>query len=152
MNPMSASTSALTTQAPRRSDAPRALLLAAPTAALAAGLAAEWLDFRELRVPLLLMVGAGVLLTAHAAFARQPALRRTLLTVVLGVATWAAAETVYVVLHVATGQEFSAERFGPQPAKALGLIAAHGVFLGAPTGAAAALLLEGWRAVAKWGG
>jgi hypothetical protein len=119
--------------------------LAAPAAALAAGLAAEWLDFRELRVPLLLMVGAGVLLTGHAAFASRRSSAAAGLTVALGIATWAAAETVYVVLHVATGQEFNAERFGPQPAQAVGLIAAHGLFLGAPTGAVAAALLHVWR-------
>jgi len=127
------------------------MLLAAPAAALAGGFAAEWLDFRELRVPLLLMVGLGVVLTARAAFAGRPALTAAALTVALSVATWAAAEAVYVVLHVATGQRFNFEAFDSQPAQAIGLIAAHGVFLGAPTGAAAALALLAWRAVAGRG-
>jgi len=50
---------------------------------------------------------------------------------------------------VATGQRFHAERFGPQPLQAVGLVAAHGVFLGAPTGAVAGSVLLAWRRVRK---
>jgi hypothetical protein len=195
----------------RSAPLPRALLLAgAPVAAVLAGMAAQWLDFRELRWPLLALVGLGVLATAwaltpgregaggrskrrpyttaHKVHAGAVAGGRSkqrpyaphevhagavaggtqrpyaaptldadgdrvagargeqrpytaggafLLTVMLGVATWAAAETVYVLLHVALGERFEAERFGPQPAQALGLIAAHALFLGLPTGAVA---------------
>jgi len=117
----------------------RLMALAAPAAAVLAGLAAEWLDFRALRYPLLLMVGLGVLATALAVLPRTGGWRAAALTVAIGIATWAAAETLYVVLHAAQGERFEAERFGPQPAQALGLIAAHALFLGVPTGVAAAL-------------
>jgi hypothetical protein len=116
------------------------LLLGAPIVALLAGLAAESLDFRALRYPLLLMVGLGVLATAIALFARERPLRAFVLTVLLGAATWGAAETLYVVLHVAQGESFDAERFGPQWRQALGLIGVHALFLGVPTGIAAGAL------------
>ena len=64
-----------------------------------------------------------------------------LIPIAAGIVTWAGAETLYVILHLVQGEPFEAERFGAQPAQAVGLIAAHGVFLGAPTGLAAALLL-----------
>ena len=108
--------------------------------ALLAGFAAEWLDFRALRYPLLLMVGFGVLATAISLFARERPLRAFVLTVLLGAATWGAAETLYVVLHVAQGESFDAERFGPQWRQALGLIGVHALFLGVPTGIAAGVL------------
>jgi hypothetical protein len=120
----------------------RWLLLAAPTAAVLTGLAAEYLDFRALRVPILLGVGFAVLPTAYALSGGRPGLRTFSIGVATGTATWAAAETVYVVIHAATGGTFSADRFGPQWAQALGLIAAHGVFLGVPTGIVAGLLLQ----------
>lgn len=114
----------------------------APAAALAAGLAAEWLDFRALRYPLLLTVGAGVLATAWSLFGRRPNIAALLLTVALGAATWAAAEAVYVVLHAALGGRFSFEAAGPQWAQAVLLIALHASLLGVPTGVAAALALR----------
>jgi hypothetical protein len=122
-----------------------ALYAAAPAAALAAGLAAEWLDFRALRVPLLVMVGFGVVGTAAVATRGVRALRAFAIAVLAGVVTWSVAEAVYCIVHVALGERFEAERFGPQPMQALGLIAAHGVFLGAPTGAVAGVLLVTWR-------
>lgn len=118
----------------------RWLLVGAPIAAALAGLGAEWLDFRALRYPLLVMVGAGVLATALALFAHERPWRAFVLTVVLGAATWGAAETLYVVLHAAQGEQFDAERFGPQWRQALGLIGVHALFLGVPTGLAAGLL------------
>ena len=124
------------------------LALAAPVTAVLAGVAAEWLDFRALRYPLLAMVLTGVLVTAWARFASGRNARTFVLTLLLGMATWAAAESLYVVLHVAQGERFDADRFGPQWAQALGLIGVHGLFLGAPTGLAAALLLHArpaWR-------
>ena len=57
-------------------------------------------------------------------------------------AAWAAAETLYVVLHAAQGERFDAERFGPQWRQALGLIGVHAVVLGAPTGIVAGVLLQ----------
>ena len=117
------------------------LLLAAPIVAIVAGVAAEWLDFRALRWPLLALVLAGVALTSHAMLRDRSGWSRLLVPVAVGVATWAAAETLYVIFHVVQGEPFDAERFGPQPAQAIGLIAAHGFFLGAPTGLAAALIL-----------
>ena len=117
-------------------------------AAVLAGMAAEWLDFRELRAPLLLMVGFGVLATAHAINGTRGGWRRFAVTVLIGVATWAGAQTVYAIIHVASGERFDAEQFGPQWSQALALIAAHGLFLGAPTGLVAAMLLR----VAAWRG
>jgi hypothetical protein len=126
------------------------LMYAAPLAAVLAGCAAEWLDFRALRYPLLAMVLAGVTATRYAQDALAQDRERSqirgygalLRAVVLGVVTWGAAETVYVLLHVLQGERFAADRFGPQPVQALALIAAHGVFLGAPTGIVAWALLQ----------
>jgi hypothetical protein len=128
-------------------------MYAAPLAAVLAGCAAEWLDFRALRYPLLAMVLAGVTLTryahdAHDALARDRAqptrgsIDALVRAVALVAVTWSAAETVYVLLHVLQGERFEADRFGPQPMQALALIAAHGVFLGAPTGIVAWGLLR----------
>ena len=114
----------------------------APLVALLGGMSAEWLDFRALRLPLLLMVGLGVLATSYAISGTRTGLRPFLLTIAVGAVTWAAAETVYAVIHVAGGERFHAERFGPQWSQALGLIAAHGLFLGTPTGIAAACVLH----------
>ena len=134
-----------------RENSARVLMYAAPLAALLAGCAAEWLDFRALRYPLLVLVLFGVTLTRHAhdllARDREGARQRgsldaVLRTVVLGVVTWGVAETVYVLLHVVQGERFEADRFGPQAVQAIALIAAHGVFLGAPTGIAAWALLQ----------
>ena len=141
----------MTTQAPpisplarTRRDVPvaRFLLFGAPAAALAAGMMAEWADFQALRVPLLLMVGFGVLATAYAATGTRRDWRAFGTAVLIGVATWGAAESIYSVLHVALGERFHADRFGPQWSQAIGLIAAHGLLLGAPTGVVAALLLR----------
>jgi hypothetical protein len=120
-----------------RSGASLWLILAAPLAALLAGLAAEWLDFRALRYPLLLMVALGVLATAHALFAHERRVPAFLFTVALGAATWGAAEALYVVLHAAIGESFDADRFGPQWAQAIALIGVHALLLGVPTGVAA---------------
>ena len=126
------------------------LVYAAPVAAVIAGVSAEWLDFRALRYPLLIMMLASVAATLHAreamalkrGGARRGALDAMLRAVLLGVVTWGAAQTVYVMLHVAQGERFDAPRFGPQPLQALALIAAHAVFLGAPTGLAAGAILQ----------
>ncbi len=143
---MTSPAASLSKRSPRAafsSEAPgRLLLLAAPLVALLAGMAAEWLDFRALRVPLLLMVGFGVLGTSYAVTRGRTGPRPFVATVAIGAATWAAAETVYAIIHVAAGERFHAERFGPQWSQAAGLIAAHGLFLGAPTGIAAALMLH----------
>ncbi len=121
-----------------------ASLLGAPLVAIAAGLAAEWLDFRALRYPLLVMVLAGVMATSFAllpAAGRRP-VRESAVVLAVGVATWAAGETLYAVIHALRGDPFEAERFGPQWAQALGLIGVHAIALGAPTGVVAALLLR----------
>ena len=126
------------------------MLLAAPLAPLATGIAAEWLDFRALRYPILLLMFTGV--TATAIALTQSPSRTTLVALralALGVLAWAAAETVYVIIHAARGTPFDAERFGPQWAQALGLIGVHALALGAPTGVVAALMLllrERWLA------
>jgi len=120
------------------------LLLAAPTAAAAAGLAAEWLDFRALRAPILLGAGLGVLATGYALARGRRGAVPFALTVALGVATWAAAEGVYAVSHAARGGTFNFEAspLESQAGQALTLVLAHGVFLGVPTGLAAAALLH----------
>jgi hypothetical protein len=114
----------------------------APIVAVLAGFAAEWLDFRTLRYPILLLVGLGVLATAYAIHGARPNLRAAALIVLLGAATWGAAESLYAAIHVARGNEFDAARFGPQWRQAVGLIAVHAGVLGVPTGIAAAALLH----------
>jgi len=106
------------------------------------GMAAEWLDFRALRVPLLMMAGCGVLAAAWALTRGRTGVRPFFQTVAVGAATWAAIETLYVVIHLAAGERFHAERFGAQWSQAIGLIAAHGLFLGVPTGIAVAVVLH----------
>jgi hypothetical protein len=113
-----------------------------PLAAALAGIGAEFLDFRELRVLFLAGVGLGVLATSYALFGARPGLPRAALTALAGLLTWAAAEAVYVVLHASRGELFSAERFGPQPVQALALIGVHALFLGLPTGIAAAAVIQ----------
>lgn len=132
----------------RRDAFERTLIFGAPLAAVLVGVSAEWLDVRALRYPLLTMVLAGVAATAFAIESRgRGALVRAL---IIGVSTWAAAETLYVIIHAARGQAFEAERFGPQWAQALGLIGVHALFLGAPTGIAAGALL--WVRARLWRG
>lgn len=118
------------------------LFLGAPLAAVVSGMAGEWLDFRALRVPLLVAVGFGVLATAYAIHGTGGGWRRFAATVLIGAGTWAGAQSIYVAIHLASGERFHAERFGPQWSQAIALVAAHGAFLGAPTGFAAALILR----------
>ncbi|MDE3096035.1 MAG: hypothetical protein KGK07_08540 [Chloroflexota bacterium] len=139
-----ASISALAAAPPDRrpSRAAAVLVWGAPLAALLAGMGAEWLDFRALRVPFLLVVGCGVLATSYALSGARAGGRRFALTVLVGMATWGAGEALYTVIHSARGEPFHAGRFGPQPAQALGLIGVHALFLGLPTGLVAAALLH----------
>ncbi len=140
---MAASTISARTLTPReRARSLPALVWGAPIVAVLAGLSAQWLDFRALRYPLLLLVLAGALATAYALFGVRATVRAFAMTALLGVVTWAAAETLYVVIHGASGQSFDAPRFGAQWSQALGLIAIHAGVLGAPTGIVAALLLR----------
>jgi hypothetical protein len=118
------------------------LFLGAPLAAVVGGMAGEWLDFRALRVPLLVTMGFGVLATAYAIHGRHGGWRRFAATVLIGAGTWAGAQSIYVAIHLASGERFHAERFGAQWSQAIALVAAHGAFLGAPTGVAAALILR----------
>lgn len=120
----------------------RAMLYAAPFAAILAGMAAQWLDFRALRLPLLLLVLAGVIATSIALSRGHRPPAAVGVCVVVGALTWTGAQVVYTVLHVASGQEFSFDRLGgPQPVQAFGLIVAHAAFLGLPTGIAAGVVL-----------
>lgn len=123
------------------------LLLGAPVAALLDSVAAEFLDFRALREPLLLMVGLGVLATSHTLPGERTGPRLFALAVAIGMATWTLAISGYAVLHAARGAAFDFGRMAgsPQWLQALGLIAAHGILLGVPTGLAAALLLASTR-------
>ena len=118
------------------------LIWGAPLVAILAGIGAEFLDFRALRVPFLFGVGFGVLATSYALFGTRASRRNFVLTALIGAATWAGAETLYTILHPLRGEMFHADRFGPQWAQALGLIAAHGLFLGLPTGITAAVMLH----------
>ena len=118
------------------------LLLGAPAAAVVAGMAAQWLDFNALRYPLLLMVLAGVTATSYAITGGRAGVRAFASAVLVGVATWGAAETLYVIVHAALGQSFEAERFGAQWTQALGLIVVHALALGAPTGVVAGVVLQ----------
>jgi hypothetical protein len=140
---MSSSAIAVSTRTrPSRGAPGSILLLAAPVAVLLAGASAEWLDFRALRAPLLLMMGFAVLATAYAIAGPGGGWRPFLTAVVTGIGTWAAAQCVYSVIHVASGQQFHATRLGPQWSQVLALVAAHGLLLGAPTGVAAGLMLQ----------
>jgi hypothetical protein len=117
------------------------LIFGAPLVAVLAGVSAEWLDFRALRAPLLLMVGFGVLATASSVIGARHGWRPFASTVLIGIATWAGAQSIYAAIHTTAGEQFHADRFGPQWSQAIALIAAHGAFLGAPTGIAAAIML-----------
>lgn len=117
------------------------LLFGAPVVAVLAGMAAQWVDFRALRAPLLLMVGFGVLATAYAVSGTRRGWRPFVAAVLIGAATWAGAQSVYAIIHTASGERFHADRFGPQWSHAIALIAAHGAFLGAPTGIVAGIVL-----------
>ncbi len=126
---------------PKRS-ASGILLFGAPFVAVLAGMSAEWLDFRAFRIPLLLLVGFGVLATAYGVGGARGGWRSFAMTVLIGAATWAAAQSVYAIIHIASGERFDADRFGPQWSQAIALIAAHGAFLGTPTGLVAAIILR----------
>jgi len=131
-----------------RNDARRGrpgLALAAPAAAALAGIAAEWLDFRALRWPILALMVAGAAATTGAVAGGRGGWRAFGIAVVTGVLAWALAQCVYVIIHVARGGVFDVSR-GPEAqwAQALVLIAAHGVALGLPTGVAAGVLLQGF--------
>ena len=124
-----------------RKRPPELLLFGAPLVAVLAGVSAEWLDFRALRVPLLLVVGFGVLATAYSVIGARRGWRPFASTVFVGFATWAGGQSIYAIIHTAAGEHFHADRFGPQWSQAIALIAAHGAFLGAPTGVVAAIIL-----------
>jgi hypothetical protein len=87
-------------------------------------------------------MGLAVLATAWAVTGGMRGWRAFFVAVGVGVGAWGLAQIVYVIAHVVAGETFDAERFGPQWAQALGLIVAHGLFLGVPTGAIAGLLLN----------
>jgi hypothetical protein len=87
------------------------------------------------------MVGFGVLATAYSVNGTRRGWRRFGATVLIGIATWAGAQSVYAMIHIGGGERFHADRFGPQWSQAIALIAAHGAFLGAPTGLVAAVVL-----------
>ena len=137
-----ASVSAVSSPVRERRDARALLVLGAPIVAVCAGMGAEFLDFRALRVLFLLGVGFGVLATSFALFGTRASRRNFALTALVGVATWGGAEALYTIIHPLRGEAFHAGVFGPQWSQALGLVAAHGLFLGLPTGVAAAVLLH----------
>lgn len=123
------------------------LASAAPAAALVAGVLSAFTDFRALREPILLMMVVAVALSAASA-TRGARERHVFWTaVVLGAATWAGSQMVYVALQIARQEPFEADLFGPQWSQALGLVAAHAAFLGVPTGIAAGTGVIAWRRV-----
>ena len=126
----------------RRPFVPSALLAGAPIAAVLAGLGAEFLDFRELRALFLLGVGFGVLSTSYALTGARPGWRTLGIAAAVGIAAWGGGEAMYTIVHASRGELFHADRFGSQPMQALGLIAAHGLFLGLPTGLTAGAMLH----------
>jgi hypothetical protein len=91
---------------------------------------------------LLLPVGLAILATSFVLADGRRGWRTWLQSVLVGAVTWAGAQVVYVFAHIVAGVPLDAERFGPQWAQALGLIVAHAVFLGIPSGAVAGLLLN----------
>jgi hypothetical protein len=88
-----------------------------------------------------------VLATAYSVSGARRGWRPFATTVFIGIATWAGAQSLYAMIHVVGGERFHADRFGPQWSQAIALIAAHGAFLGAPTGIVAALIL--WVAATR---
>lgn len=121
------------------------LAVGAAAAAITTGLLSALTEFREWRELILVMMVAGAAMGAAGLHRGSDDRRLTLTAFVLGPAMWALAQIVYVMVQLGRGEPFEADRFGPQWAQALGLIAAHAVFLGTPTGVAAALLVLGWR-------
>jgi hypothetical protein len=118
------------------------LVWGAPVAAVLAGMAAQWLDFRALRQPLLILVLVGVVATTYVLADGRRGIRAFFIGFGVGFAAWAGEQLVYTSLHIASGERFTAEQFGPQWAQALVLIIAHATLLGLPTGAIAGLLLH----------
>lgn len=114
-------------------------------AAFVAGALSAFTDFRALREPILVMMVIAVALSAASLVRDKRGWRPFLTALALGPAAWAGAQVVYVLLQAIRGEPLEADRFGPQWAQALGLIGAHALFLGVPTGAAAGGLLFGWR-------
>ena len=137
-----ASVSAVSASIAKRRGSGSVLIWGAPLVAILAGIGAEFLDFRALRVPFLFGVGFGVLATSYALFGTRGSRRNFALTALVGVATWGGAEAVYTILHPLRGESFHAGIFGPHWTQAFGLIAAHGLFLGLPTGITAAAMLH----------
>ncbi len=146
-----------------RFDPRWAAVASATVGVLTVALSAEFVDFRTLRVPILMAVGVCVLWTAIVWIGPRrpidggrpdegghvgPPLRgrsasavEFLRSTALGAGIWGAGGAVYAIVHVARGETFDADRFGPQWAQALGLIGVHALFLGVPTGIATALVL-----------
>jgi hypothetical protein len=113
-------------------------------AALIVGVGGEWLDFRALRVPILLVVGICVL-AAACSFSPRGGVGDFVRTSLVGAATWGTGGVLYAIIHVARGESFDASRFGPQWSQALGLIAVHALLLGLPTGIAVASAMQAYR-------
>ena len=112
--------------------------------ALIVGAGGEWLDFRALRVPILLAVGL-CLLAAVCSVPARGGIRDFVRTSVVGAATWGTGGVLYVMIHVARSESFDASRFGPQWSQALGLIVVHALLLGLPTGIGVAALMQAYR-------
>lgn len=122
-----------------------AALASAPAAAVVAGLAAEWLDFRALRAPILIMVVAAVLITGGALIGGRRDGGAFATITLVGVLAWTAVSAVFVAVHGTRGESFmfGEEYLDQQWMRAAGVIVAHGLLLGAPTGVAAALIVHG---------
>jgi ABC-type Co2+ transport system permease subunit len=82
-----------------------------------------------------------VILAAAALTRNASGLRIVYISVAAGMALWGAEQIVYAVTHLAAGESFSADRFGPQWLQAIMLVLAHATLLGVPSGLVAGLIL-----------
>ncbi len=115
------------------------LVVGAPLAAVISGVCAHFFADRQ---PLLIPMMIGIVATSFALARGGTGLRVFLLALAVGFLAWGGEQIVYSITHVAAGEQFEAERFGPQWAQVLGLTLAHAVFLGLPSGLLAGLLLH----------
>lgn len=107
--------------------------------ATASGIAAHFFSERQ---PLLVPTSVAVVMASYALSGGLPFRRALAVSVGVGFALWGFEQAVYAVVHVASGEEFTADRFGPQWSQALLLILAHATLIGVPSGVVAALLLR----------
>lgn len=114
------------------------LLATALGLAVVSGIGAHVMTDRQ---PLLLPMSIAVFAAAYALTATARPARLVIVSLAAGAALWGLEQVVYAITHVAAGDEFTADRFGPQWLQALALIGAHATLIGLPSGLVAALVL-----------